>query len=42
MALPLVADTGGLLRALARRADDRPTGPACVGERFTKPLEIVP
>jgi len=28
MTPPLVADTGGLLRALARRPDDRPTWPA--------------
>jgi predicted nucleic acid-binding protein len=39
---PLVADTGGLLRALAARADGRPTWPEYAHELRTASAIIVP
>jgi predicted nucleic acid-binding protein len=39
---PLVADTGGLLRALAARADGRPTWPEYARELRTASAVIVP
>lgn len=42
MSRPLVADTGGLLRALAARADDRPTWPEYASALRTASAIIVP
>ena len=41
-ALPLVADTGGLLRALARGPDGRPAWPAFAGALVAASLVVVP
>lgn len=42
MAGPLIADTGGLLRAIATRPDGRPTWPAFERALRTAPRIIVP
>lgn len=42
MSRPLIADTGGLLRALARRADGKPTFPEYEGALTSASVVIVP
>lgn len=42
MAGPLIADTGGLLRAIAKRPDGRPSWPACSRSLATASRVVVP
>ena len=42
MTRPIIADTGGLLRALARRADDQPSFPEYEAALTSASLVIVP